>query len=435
MGGVGSISVLHGWLPAVSWIAALAGLVFLLLPRPRRRWYVAYPVLLVLAVAITWILYVLLVYVWLVISEPLPMEVLAWAAGAIWGILLALYSGFRSPWRWRSCAAAAGIAVVVLGGLQVNAYFGQYLTVGSLLGTPLAVPALPAALERGGGQGPGSAASGPDAVMPSHGTVAQASIPAPASGFEARNAIIYLPPAYDPRETDPRGTTTLPVLVLVAGQPGGPQRWLDAGELAPTLDSFAAAHQGQAPVVVVVDPNGSIAGNTMCMDSRIARADTYLSVDVPNWITRTLNVSAPGRGWAFGGFSFGGTCALQMGTMHPQIYPGVIDISGQREPALSVSRRDTIARSFGGDAAAFDSRVPLTLLQHRRYPATHAFFAVGARDRHYGAAQDVVVPAARAAGMDVQATRVAGAGHSWAAARAGLAAGLQFLAPTWGMGR
>lgn len=431
MGGVGSISVLDGWLPVVAWLAGMAGLVFLLLPRRRRRWWLAYPLLLAVAIAGTWVLYLLLVYVWLVISEPLPLDVLAWVAGAAFAILLALSAGRRARWAWRGGAAVAAIAVVVLAGLQINAYFGQYTTVGSLLGQQPHVPALAAGLKRGAGTGTvGTSNTRTGAAMPRHGTVAQAPIPGPASGFDARNAIIYLPPAYTPN-----GPDRLPVLVLVAGQPGGPQRWLDAGQLAQTLDAFAANHHGRAPVVVVADPNGSIAGNTMCMDSRIARADTYLSVDVPAWITRTLNVGDPGRGWAFGGFSFGGTCAIQMATTHPRLYPDFIDISGQREPALSVKRQDTVARAFGGDAAAYTARVPLTLLEHRSYPGTHAYFAVGAHDRRYGADQDIVSAAARSAGMYVQAIRVPGTGHSWAAARAGLAGGLRYLAPTWGMGK
>lgn len=426
MRGIESINVVDGWLPVVAWMAGIAGAVFLLLPRRRRRWWLVIPLLLVVAVVITWVFYRLLVYSWFVFSEALPFTVLAWVAAAVFAILLGIRALWRAWWSWRVGAAMATIAVVVLCGLQVNAYFGQYTTVGSLMGQQAHISALPAALKRGAS--PQKAAhAGSGAPMPRHGTVAQASIPGQASGFDARNAIIYLPPAYTPT-----GADRMPVLVLVAGQPGGPRRWLDAGHLASIMDSFAASHQGRSPVVVVADPNGSTAGNTLCMDSHIARADTYLSVDVPAWISRTLNVTSPGKGWAFGGFSFGGTCAIQMATTHPQLYPDIIDIAGQREPALSVNRQETIGKSFGGDAAAFTSRVPLTLLQQKKYPGMHAYFAVGEKDKHYGPDQDVVSAAARAAGMHLQAVRVPGASHSWVTARAGLTGGLQYLAPTWG---
>lgn len=427
MRGIESINVVDGWLPVVAWVAGIAGAVFLLLPHRRRRWWLVVPLLLVVAVVITWVFYRLLVYSWFVFSEALPFTVLAWVAAAVFAILLGIRALWRARWSWRAGAAMATIAVVVLCGLQVNAYFAQYTTVGSLMGQQAHVPGLAAGLKRGAS--PLRAVNARHgAAMPRHGTVAQASIPGQASGFQARNAIIYLPPAYTPT-----GTDRMPVLVLVAGQPGGPRRWLDAGHLASIMDAFAASHQGRSPVVVVADPNGSTAGNTLCMDSHIARADTYLSVDVPAWISRTLNVTSPSTGWAFGGFSFGGTCAIQMATTHPQLYPDFIDIAGQREPALSVSRRQTIGTSFGGDTAAFTSRVPLTLLQHERYPGTHGYFAVGEKDQHYGPDQNAMVAAARAAGMRLQAVRVPGAVHSWVTARAGLAGGLDYLAPSWGM--
>jgi hypothetical protein len=55
---------------------------------------------------------------------------------------------------------------------------------------------------------------------------------------------LYLPPAY-------LGSVRarLPVLVLIPGQPGGPEDWLLAGRLAAVMDAFAAAHDGLAPVV------------------------------------------------------------------------------------------------------------------------------------------------------------------------------------------
>lgn len=434
-----SISLVNGWLPPTVWVLGIAGLLFLLLPRHGRRCLLAYPLLLVGAVAATWVSYILLVYVWRMIPEALPLEILGWAALGVFGVLLGLHAAVRARWRWRVAGSLGTIAVLLLAGLQMNAYFGQDITLGSLFGEQVQVPALSAAQQRNaagpgtGGHRPrgstGLAASwNPPAGMPAHGTVAQAPIPGTVSGFTARNAMVYLPPAYL-ASRDVR----LPVLVLVAGQPGGPQRWLDAGNLGPIMDAFAAAHRGLAPVVVVADPNGTSSGNSMCMDSRIAAADTYLAVDVPHWISRTLNVQTATSAWAFGGFSFGGTCALQMGTLHPRLYPNIIDLSGQREPALSVSRADAIARAFGGDAAAFDARVPLTLLHQRRYPHSHAFFSVGARDLHYGPDMDTVAAAARSAGMHVRAVRVPGDGHSWTAARSGLALGLDFLAPAWGM--
>ncbi|WP_407812297.1 alpha/beta hydrolase-fold protein, partial [Staphylococcus aureus] len=84
------------------------------------------------------------------------------------------------------------------------------------------------------------------------------------SGFSARDAEIYLPPAYF---TNPR--PELPVLVLLAGQPGAPEDWLQGGRLVQTMDTYAAAHSGLAPVVVVADGTGSELANPLCVDSQL----------------------------------------------------------------------------------------------------------------------------------------------------------------------
>ena len=185
--------------------------------------------------------------------------------------------------------------------------------------------------------------------MPSDGAVRKAVIPGTDSGFSSREAYIYLPPAY---QAAPR--PALPVLVLFSGQPGGPSDWLTGGALRSRMDRFAEHHGGVAPVVVVVDPNGTASANTLCMDSRIANADTYLPGTFPRWIEQTLDVDPDHRQWAAGGFSFGATCALQMGTRHPDVYASVLAFSSEREPALAKERQKTIDAAFGGDVAAFD---------------------------------------------------------------------------------
>jgi len=141
--------------------------------------------------------------------------------------------------------------------------------------------------------------------MPEAGRIAQVVIPGRVSQFGARPAWIYLPPAYlgSPR-------AVLPVLVLIPGQPGGPEDWLLAGRLAGIVDAFAAAHHGLAPVVAVPDVTGSVFGNPLCMDSRLGRTETYLATEVPEWVASNLQVDPQRR--AIGGFSFGGTCALQL---------------------------------------------------------------------------------------------------------------------------
>ena len=111
--------------------------------------------------------------------------------------------------------------------------------------------------------------------MPAAGAVTEVSIPATASGFAARSAWVYVPPAYlTPSHP------LLPVLMMIGGQPGGPRDWLDGGQLAQQMDAWAAAHAGLAPVVVMPDGIGSALSNPLCMNSALGQVDTYLTSDV-----------------------------------------------------------------------------------------------------------------------------------------------------------
>ncbi|MCC2732394.1 MFS transporter, partial [Fusicatenibacter saccharivorans] len=76
------------------------------------------------------------------------------------------------------------------------------------------------------------------------------------SNFAARPAMIYLPPAAL-SEMPP----TLPVMELMAGQPGSPSRLIDAGNIAAMMDSYAAKHDGLAPIVIAPDQNGEVSHN------------------------------------------------------------------------------------------------------------------------------------------------------------------------------
>jgi enterochelin esterase-like enzyme len=246
--------------------------------------------------------------------------------------------------------------------------------------------------------------------------------------MSTREAYIYLPPAYF-AENRP----ALPVLVLVAGQPGGPADWLTGGTLQAHIDSFAASHGGVAPVVVVPDPNGSQSANTMCMDSRIAKADTYLSRDVPEWISSTLAVDTNHNHWAIGGFSFGGTCALQMGTRHPELFPSVLSFSGEAEPAIAKERQKTIDAAFPGNPDAFDRQTPLAIMKERRFESSGAYLTAGQDDPEFVAYLHTLAAAARDAGFTVRAHEVEHTGHSWDTSSKRIADALQFLADRWGL--
>jgi S-formylglutathione hydrolase FrmB len=235
-----------------------------------------------------------------------------------------------------------------------------------------------------------------------------------------------LPPAYF---ADPQ--PQLPVLVLLAGEPGTPQDWLTAGKLVHIMDRFAADHRGLAPVVVVPDATGSQFGDPLCVDSRRGNADTYLAKDVPAWVKTHLSVDPDPQSWAIAGVSYGGTCALQLATNHPDVYPTFLDISGSAEPSLG-DRPRTVADAFGGDQAAFIRVNPLDLLRTRRYRGSAAAIVVGAGDRDTKSDAHLVYAATRAAGMTSHYIELPGS-HDWRLFSAALAHELPWLAQRIGL--
>ncbi|QSZ49307.1 alpha/beta hydrolase-fold protein [Arthrobacter sp. D5-1] len=405
-----------------------------LLWRRRRSWPLVVVGSLAVSAGIVALIHWILVDLMATFSENLPFETLAWSVPAVAAVLLCAARLPRNSGKGRSLSVLAMLGVVLLSAVQVNLYFGLNNSVGDLLGTAVArIQPLEAGLQRS----PDSSKPGPalpewkaPGAMPAHGILRKADIPGTTSGFTAREAYIYLPPAY---QTEPR--PKLPVLVLFSGQPGGPADWLTGGQLRSQLDRFAEAHHGLAPVTVVVDPNGSSGANTMCMDSMIAPADTYLSMDVPAWITSTLDVSDDPRLWAVGGFSFGGTCAMQMGTAHPELFPTVLAFAAEREPALAKDRNKTIQDSFDGDTAAFESRTPLALMQQRTYAGSAAYFTAGETDHEFTDYMHELADAARRAGFAAEEHTIQHAGHSWDAVVRGMPGALGFLADRWELSR
>ena len=249
-------------------------------------------------------------------------------------------------------------------------------------------------------------------------------------GFKPRQAFLYLPPAYLTAQRP-----ALPVLVLMAGQPGSPRDWFEIGRLKETMDAYAAAHGGLAPVVVVVDPLGSPYRNPLCSDTpRGGRAATYLQQDVPTWITTHLQVDPDRSHWAIAGLSNGGTCALQVVTRAPETYRVFLAMSPEEHPTLGGEQR-TIDRGFGGDRAAYEANDPLSLMAAAppgRYDGIAGLISIGAQDEEYASAVPALVNGARDAGIEVDTRQYEG-GHGWAVWSAALADEVDWLGEQLGL--
>jgi enterochelin esterase-like enzyme len=390
--------------------------------------------------------------VWRPFPDALPLPVVSWITVAVAAVGLGAVRVFegagpfgrrnttaprlpvRARWRRRAWAALAAALVVLDAATQINIFFGQYPAVRNAIGlSPRNVVHLADVTARrpvveNGPRGGLVRGWKPPADMPPTGRLAQIHIPGTRSGFRARNGWVWLPPAYL-ASRHPR----LPLLVLLAGQPGRPGDWFDGGRLDTVLNAFAVRHRGLAPVVVIPDDLGAPLANPLCMDSRLGRAETYLTVDVPAWIHQNLQVDRDTDHWAIGGYSHGGTCALQLAVRRPDLFPTFVDVSGQREPTLGGGVTRTVDLAFGGDAAAFRAVNPLDTLATRQFPHTLAVLAVGRDDRDYWPQQRDVRRACQRAGMRVEWVTVPG-GHSWTAWKAGFTRGLDLIGSRLGLG-
>jgi S-formylglutathione hydrolase FrmB len=446
-------SLIAGPLPVILLIGALLALAWLAAGRnaPGRsslksgarggkasgaasvRWLaICVPLIVMAAGGVVALLTWLINSVWRPFPDLLPFTIVLWSWVALTGLVLALARQLLlRTWPRRAAAVAAGVLVLAAAANQVNGYFQAYPSLRVVLGPwldPKPVFTKTANVAEVVAR-PGQTLEGiwdPPRALPKTGAVYQVNIPGVRSGFPARPGYIYLPPAY---LATPR--PQLPVLVLLAGQPGDPRAWLDSGQLQAMMDGFAKRHDGLAPVVVMPDDLGSELANPLCLNSRLGDVQTYLTVDVPNWITSHLQVRPPERGWAIGGFSQGGTCAIQLSTQAPRLYPFFVDISGQIEPTLG-SRQLTISRAFGGDAAAFARVDPIVVLARSRFPRNAGVFVGGASDPVFTPQQRKMYLAARHAGMKVTFMDLPG-GHSWRVWRGGLEHNAAWLASRLGI--
>ncbi|MBF6517886.1 esterase [Nocardia cyriacigeorgica] len=426
---VSTWSLLSGPLPVALTLAAVAGLAWLLTGRraPASR---TVAVCAIAAVAITAGGAYLVRSVLRLIPDALGMSVYACVGLGVFAVLLAGAHVVRRPGSARMAAVAVTATVVLTAcANQINQAYDAYPTLGAALGTqqlnevPFGEIAAPQRLrpdvepvEQGWVPPPG---------LPTEGRLTRTPIPGAVSGFQARRAEIYLPPAYF---ADPR--PQLPVLVLLAGQPGSPRDWATSGGLPATMDAFARAHQGLAPIVVVADGTGSTWNDPLCADGPHAEVATYLATDVPNWIRAHLSVDPDPQAWAIGGLSYGGTCALQLAAGYPQVYPTFLAMSAEAD--LNLADREHTLGVFDGDTAAYARANPHDLLAGRRYPGSAGIFVVGSDDTETLPGSRRAYADARDAGMAVGYLELPG-GHDWRVWSTGLARELPWVAQRIGL--
>jgi len=410
--------LVYGPLPAVlTALAAVAGL-SLLIRRDRRWWLRVVPFVAGTSVLGTFLLVWIMDDLWRPFPDKLPLRVAYWTGAVLFAVGLAVAGMPKTRWWRRSAAVVAVLVVLATAVMKINAVYGYYPNLRAALGLPLKNEVAFASVSAPVNAPQPLSEWQPPVNMPAKGVVTQTAIPSPT--FPARNAYLYLPPAY---QVNPR--PLLPMLILLAGQPSAPVDWVNGGGIADIMDQFAATHHGVAPIVVMPDATGGGLNNPLCADTKVGgMSETYLTKDVPTWLKANLQVR-PDR-WAIAGLSYGGTCAIQLALRHPDVLPSFIDMSGQSEPTLG-SRAQTVRDLFGGDENAFRQINPADLLATHKYPDSAGVITVGRSDREYGQQQRKMLELCQHNGLDVTWHEVPGA-HNWQAWTGGLQASLDWLA-------
>jgi len=246
----------------------------------------------------------------------------------------------RRVFRWAARAFCVPLVVAFVAA-SINAHYDYFPTVGTLFGQTAADQITATSFQRlehaslrvvrhvykYGRQVSTSTLD----RLPPHGVVIAFAMPGTVSHFPARTGQVYLPPAWF-QNPHPH----LPVIELLHGSPGSPADWTRAGGADLTADAYARTHDGFAPIIVMPDVNGTDWWHdSECVNGPQGNAETYLTVDVRNAVVHAFGARADGASWGVAGLSAGGSCALQMGLRHPDLFRVVGDFSGDDHPWIS----------------------------------------------------------------------------------------------------
>jgi S-formylglutathione hydrolase FrmB len=299
-------------------------------------------------------------------EEPAPLALWVWIAMA--GLSAAvLILGWRSARRWRRAATLVAIPLCLLSAVLVlNLWVGYFPTVQSawnqLTSGPLPDQTDQATVTAMAGKG----------TRPPHGSVIQVVIPSDASHFRHRGELVYLPPEWFASSPPP----PLPTVMMIAGQFNTPADWTRAGNAIRTMDSFAAGHDGKAPVLVFVDSGGAFNNDTECVNGIRGNAADHLTKDVIPYMVSAFGVSSDRSNWGVAGWSMGGTCAVDLTVMHPEKFSAFLDVAGDYFPNAG-NKTQTITRLFGGNADAWATFDPSTVIdRHGQYNHVAGWFAI-----------------------------------------------------------
>ena len=232
-------------------------------------------------------------------------------------------AGWRGIGWWRRGASVSAIALCLLcAAVALNIWVGYLPTVKSAWDLAIGTES-PRWVDQSA-----LAQMQRDGIRPTQGVVVKVTTPDAASGFPHRQELVYLPPAWFATTPPPR----LPAVMMFSGEFGHPDNWLQSAHALETLDKFSATHHGNAPVMVFPDTWGDFNNDTECVNGTRGNAADHLTKDVLPFVISNFGVSPDPANWGLAGWSSGGTCALMLAVLHPELFSAIVDIDGQLGP-------------------------------------------------------------------------------------------------------
>jgi hypothetical protein len=384
---LGNTSIVSGWFPVfLFWVTVAVCVIAVVLRRDMlKEFAIGIPIGIAL---------IALLFVGLRVTQAIPTG--APRSMYVWLIVTCLVAGLvaagwrRARWARRIAGLVAVALAVVSAGSAANQTFAYYPTFDRLLGqnaNHFLDNAQLTSMRRD------AARSG---KLPDHGATLEVSIPGKNLRFSPQPAYVWVPPAWFGR-TQPK----LPVIVLMHGTPGQPSDWTRASFADATSLAFAEQHKGVAPILVMPDINGSLTGDSECVDSAIyGQVETYLTQTVPAFMRKNFNAATTQGSIATAGLSEGGMCATMMALNNPRQIPVFANYSGDESPQYQgYSTQQTISGLFGGSTASYDAHNPPYLLAHQQYAGMAGWFEAGAQDAHALQAAHALQPLAAKAGI------------------------------------
>lgn len=364
------ISLMHGWVPLVVQAVTIAALALAVGWRTRRWRMLWLPLAVLVGLGAAWLAH------WCIASDgladdPAPLQLWVWIAlTGLAGTVLVV--GWRGSRWWRRGSALLAVPLCLLSaGLALNLWVGYFPTVETAWNQITAGP-LPDQTDRATVTAMAARTAAKTAPLPRNGSVVAVSIPSGASGFKHRGELVYLPPAWFATSPPPKQ----PTIMMIGGEFNTPADWLRTGNAITTIDQYAAAHGGNAPVFVFVDSGGSFNNDTECVNGPRGNAADHLTKDVVPFMISSFGVSPSRANWGVAGWSMGGTCAVDLTTMHPDMFSSFLDIAGDLSPN-SGNKGQTIGRLYGGDASAWADFDPTTVItRHGPYTGVSGWFAI-----------------------------------------------------------